>query len=68
MKLIETLIVLDGTTGQNAMAQAKQFKEATDISGIILTKFVWNSKRRNRDRNPVRTWNSSKIHWYLGTG
>ena len=35
---LETLIVLDGTTGQNAMAQAKQFKEATDISGIILTK------------------------------
>lgn len=34
----ETLIVLDGTTGQNALAQAKQFKEATDISGIILTK------------------------------
>ena len=34
----ETLIVLDGTTGQNALVQAKQFKEAADITGIILTK------------------------------
>ena len=41
---LETLIVLDGTTGQNAMAQAKQFKEATDISCIILTKFDGTAK------------------------
>ena len=34
----ETLIVLDGTTGQNALAQAKVFMEAADVSGIILTK------------------------------
>ena len=34
----ETMIVLDGTTGQNALVQAKQFKEAADITGIILTK------------------------------
>ena len=34
----ETLLVLDATTGQNAMAQAKTFKEATDVSGIVLTK------------------------------
>ena len=34
----ETLVVLDGTTGQNALEQARQFKEATDITGIILTK------------------------------
>ena len=34
----ETLVVLDGTTGQNAMAQAKQFMEVADITGIILTK------------------------------
>ena len=33
----ETLIVLDGTTGQNALAQAKEFKDVTDISGIVLT-------------------------------
>lgn len=34
----ETLVVLDGTTGQNALEQARQFKAATDITGIILTK------------------------------
>jgi fused signal recognition particle receptor len=34
----ETLIVLDGTTGQNALAQAKQFAQVADITGIVLTK------------------------------
>ena len=34
----ETLVVLDGTTGQNALVQAKQFMEVADITGIILTK------------------------------
>ena len=33
----ETLVVLDGTTGQNALAQAKEFKEVADITGIILS-------------------------------
>ena len=33
----ETLVVLDGTTGQNALEQARQFKEVCDITGIILT-------------------------------
>lgn len=40
----ETFIVLDGTTGQNALAQAKQFKEAADITGIILTKLDGTAK------------------------
>lgn len=34
----EVLLVLDATTGQNALNQAKMFKEATDVSGIVLTK------------------------------
>ena len=34
----EVLLVLDATTGQNAMTQAKMFKETTDVSGIVLTK------------------------------
>ncbi|MBC5823343.1 MAG: signal recognition particle-docking protein FtsY [Candidatus Eremiobacteraeota bacterium] len=34
----ETLLVLDATTGQNALSQAKLFHEATDVSGIVLTK------------------------------
>lgn len=40
----ETFVVLDGTTGQNAMAQAKQFSEVTDITGIILTKLDGTAK------------------------
>ncbi|MDO5572460.1 MAG: signal recognition particle-docking protein FtsY [bacterium] len=40
----ETLVVLDGTTGQNALSQAKEFKEAADITGIILTKLDGTSK------------------------
>lgn len=34
----ETLLVLDGTTGQNALNQAKKFQEAIDITGVIVTK------------------------------
>ena len=40
----ETLVVLDGTTGQNALAQAKQFSEIADITGIILTKLDGTAK------------------------
>ena len=34
----ETLVVLDATTGQNALQQAKEFSEVTDVTGIVLTK------------------------------
>lgn len=40
----ETLVVLDGTTGQNALAQARQFAEVADITGIILTKLDGTAK------------------------
>lgn len=40
----EVLLVLDSTTGQNAMQQAKQFKEIADISGIVLTKLDGTAK------------------------
>ena len=40
----ETLVVLDGTTGQNALSQAKQFAEVADITGIILTKMDGTAK------------------------
>lgn len=40
----ETLVVLDGTTGQNALVQARQFDEVADISGIILTKLDGTAK------------------------
>lgn len=40
----ETLVVLDGTTGQNALSQAKEFKDVTDITGIVLTKMDGTAK------------------------
>lgn len=40
----EVLLVLDGTTGQNAIQQAKLFKEVTPISGIVLTKLDGSAK------------------------
>lgn len=41
---LETLVVLDGTTGQNAMLQAKQFAEVADLTGIVLTKLDGTAK------------------------
>ena len=41
---IETLIVLDGTSGQNAVIQAKEFAEVTNITGIVLTKLDGTAK------------------------
>lgn len=40
----ETLVVLDATTGQNALNQAKQFSEAAEITGIVLTKMDGTAK------------------------
>lgn len=40
----ETLVVLDGTTGQNALSQAKEFSEVADITGVILTKMDGTAK------------------------
>lgn len=40
----ETLLVLDATTGQNALIQAKQFKETTNVTGLILTKLDGTAK------------------------
>ena len=40
----EAFLVLDATTGQNALVQAKQFKEVTDLTGIILTKMDGTAK------------------------
>lgn len=41
---VETLLVLDATTGQNAVSQAKLFSEAADITGIVLTKLDGTAK------------------------
>jgi len=40
----ETLLVIDATTGQNGMSQAKQFAEAVDVTGVVLTKLDGSAK------------------------
>ena len=61
----ETLLVLDGTTGQNAIEQAKAFSEVTDIDGYVLTKLDGTSKGGviigivNRTKFPIK---------YIGIG
>ena len=40
----ETLLVLDATTGQNAVNQAKEFKKSADITGLVLTKLDGTAK------------------------
>ncbi len=40
----ETLLVIDATTGQNGMSQAKQFADAVDVSGVVLTKLDGSAK------------------------
>ncbi len=42
--ILETLVVVDGTTGQNALVQAREFSEAAKINGIILTKLDGTAK------------------------
>jgi fused signal recognition particle receptor len=43
-ELTEVLLVLDATTGQNALAQARQFTEAVGVTGIVLTKLDGTAK------------------------
>ncbi len=40
----ETLLVIDATTGQNGLAQAREFNEATDVTGVVLTKLDGSAK------------------------
>ena len=40
----ETLLVIDATTGQNGISQAKSFKEITNVTGIVLTKLDGTAK------------------------
>ena len=42
--VLETFVVLDGTTGQNALAQARSFNEAANITGIVMTKLDGTAK------------------------
>jgi fused signal recognition particle receptor len=56
----EVLLVIDATTGQNGLSQAKTFREVTDVSGIVLTKLDGTAKGgivlaiRNEMKVPVK--------------
>ena len=43
-KVTEVLLVLDATTGQNGLVQAKQFTDAADLTGVVLTKLDGSAK------------------------
>jgi fused signal recognition particle receptor len=43
-EVTETLLVIDATTGQNGLAQAREFREATDVTGVVLTKLDGSAK------------------------
>lgn len=44
----ETLVVLDATTGQNALQQAKEFNDVAEITGIVLTKMDGTAKEESQ--------------------
>jgi fused signal recognition particle receptor len=43
-EVTETLLVIDATTGQNGLAQAREFREATNVTGVVLTKLDGSAK------------------------
>jgi fused signal recognition particle receptor len=43
-KVTETLLVIDATTGQNGLVQAREFAEVTDVTGVVLTKLDGSAK------------------------
>jgi fused signal recognition particle receptor len=43
-KVTEVLLVIDATTGQNGLTQAKQFAQATQVTGVVLTKLDGSAK------------------------
>ena len=58
----ETLVVLDATTGQNALQQAKEFNEVAEITGIVLTKMDGTAKGGIAVAIQCRTGHSGKIY------
>ena len=48
----ETLLVVDATTGSNALSQAREFHQAIGLTGLIVTKLDGSGKGGSRDRDP----------------
>ena len=62
---VRSMLILDATTGQNGLQQAKQFKEAAEINGIILTKLDGTAK----GGIAIAIQQELKIPvWYIGVG
>ena len=61
----EVLIVLDATTGQNAVQQAKSFNEAIEVSGIVLTKLDGTAKGGTLYQVHLL---QNRYHFYPGRG
>ena len=62
---VRSMLILDATTGQNGLQQAKQFKEAAEINGIILTKLDGTAK----GGIAIAIQQELKIPvWYVGVG
>ena len=59
----EVLLVLDGSTGQNAFEQAKQFTLATEVTAMAITKLDGTAKGGSSDRHLRPVQDSCKIHW-----
>ncbi len=64
----EVLLVLDATTGQNAVNQAREFQNAAGITGIVLTKLDGTAQRRRGAGHPGGTERAGEIHRRGGTG
>ena len=53
-QVTEVLLVLDATTGQNGLTQARQFLDAVGVTGVVLTKLDGIGQGRDRGRHPAR--------------
>jgi fused signal recognition particle receptor len=62
---VRSMLIIDATTGQNGLAQAKMFKEAAEINGIILTKLDGTAK--GGIALAIQSELSLPV-WYIGVG
>ena len=58
----ETLLVLDATTGMNALSQAREFHKAVPLTGLVITKLDGTSKGGMVDCHPARAGIAGQIH------
>ena len=64
----EVLLVLDATTGQNAVNQAREFQNVANLTGIVLTKLDGTARGGVVFGNPRRIETAGEVHWRGRTG